>query len=338
MSQRSKSPSGKGRPLCRLLITLVTVEALSLPAAAAAGTVNAAAVPEPQAITAPLSDTVFLEDILAAEALPPAEQQKPEGELTGPEILEKYRYIAHGLGTVGGVSTLNCRECFEEMYRKGVRVFEADFRLTRDAKLVLRHDWRATWQEGVDEATVPTLEEFRAKPVLGKYTPMSFQDLLLLMREYPDVCIITDTKFVEPEFVQMQFDEMLSEAKELGLSYLLDRFVVQFYNRNMYTIVENTHHFPGCIYTLYQEKFDGSLDEFRVFAEFCSVHDNILGITIDKTIWRASYANIADAYGLKLYSHTVNDPQQAEKLFGEGIDAVYTDLLSPVSEPAATAE
>ena len=28
---------------------------------------------------------------------------------------------------------------------------------------------------------------------------MSFRDLLLLMEEYPDICIITDTKFTDAE-------------------------------------------------------------------------------------------------------------------------------------------
>ena len=333
MSQRRKTPFVNRKPFFPLLAALVTVEILSLSTASASDLINTAGVAEPQEITSELSDTVFLEEIIAQQSLPPAEQQKPAGELTAREILTNAKYIAHGLGAVDGLEPLNCREGFEQMYQKGVRVFEADFRFTRDAKLVLRHDWRATWQEGVDESSIPTLEEFRSKSVLGTYTPMSFQDLLLLMQQYPDICIITDTKFIEPEFIQLQFDEMTAEAKELGLSYLLDRIVVQFYNRNMYTLVEKTHHFTSYIYTLYQEKFNGSQDEFRVFAEFCSVHDNILGITIDETIWKAPYADIADAYGLQLYSHTVNAPERAAVLFGEGIDAIYTDLLAPAPVP-----
>ena len=76
---------------------------------------------------------------------------------------------------------LNCLEGFQAMYAQGVRVFEADLRMTSDQKVVLRHDWRKGWQRGIRETSIPTLEEFLNAPILGKYTPLSFQDLLLLM-------------------------------------------------------------------------------------------------------------------------------------------------------------
>ena len=46
---------------------------------------------------------------------------------------------------------------------------------------------------------------------------------LLMMEEYPDICVITDTKFTDAEVVTLQFRSMLRDAEELGLSYLFDR-------------------------------------------------------------------------------------------------------------------
>ena len=117
----------------------------------------------------------------------------PEGELTAVDILAASPVISHGMGKIGDVTTLNCLEGFQQQYANGVRVFEVDLRMTHDLQVVLRHDWRAGWQEGVSETAVPTLEEFLSKPLLEEYTPLSFRDLLLLMAEHPDICVVTDT-------------------------------------------------------------------------------------------------------------------------------------------------
>ena len=292
------------------------------------------------------------------------EKEPPEGALSAPDILADASLIAHGMGAVaapedgaadsaaasgdpdGGasgdetadaltdangrelVTVLNCLEGFQAQYAAGVRVFEADLRLTSDMEVVLRHDWRAGWQEGVSETSIPTLEEFLETPVLGEYTPLSFQDLLLLMEEYPDVCIITDTKFTEAEVVTAQFTAMLSDAKELGLTYLFDRFVIQVYDELMFKVVDGLHHFPHYIYTLYATGFAGTEDAFREAASFCA-DNGFLGLTLWDYWWREAYAPIARELGVAVYVHTVNDAQEARELLDQGVSGIYTDTLTP---------
>ena len=293
-----------------------------------------------------------------------AEKEPPEDALSAPDILADASLIAHGMGAVaapedgaadsaaasgdpdGGasgdetadaltdangrelVTVLNCLEGFQAQYAAGVRVFEADLRLTSDMEVVLRHDWRAGWQEGVSETSIPTLEEFLETPVLGEYTPLSFQDLLLLMEEYPDVCIITDTKFTEAEVVTAQFTAMLSDAKELGLTYLFDRFVIQVYDELMFKVVDGLHDFPHYIYTLYATGFAGTEDAFREAASFCA-DNGFLGLTLWDYWWREAYAPIARELGVSVYVHTVNDAQEARELLDQGVSGIYTDALTP---------
>lgn len=256
------------------------------------------------------------------------EKERPQGEQTAAELLSGTQVIAHGMGAVGEETTLNCREGFLEQYGKGVRVFEVDLRLTADQRVVLRHDWRAGWQRGVSETAIPTLEEFLDRPLLGKYTPLSFQDLLLLMEEYPDICIITDSKFTEAEIVKLQFESMVQDARELGLSYLFDRMIIQVYDPLMFKVVDAVHHFDHYIYTLYAEGFAKTEEAFAEKASFC--RDNgILGITMWDTWWRAEYAAIAQEYGIRVCTHTVNDGERALELLESGVSAVYTDTLTP---------
>lgn len=259
---------------------------------------------------------------------PVQEKEPPVGELSASSLLASAQIIAHGLGSIGDTAILNCLEGFQAQYAQGIRVFEVDLRLTSDLQVVLRHDWRAGWQEGVSETEVPTLEEFLEKPILDQYTPLSFRDLLLLMEEYPDICVVTDTKFIDAEIVPLQFEAMLQDAKDLGLSYLFDRMVIQVYSELSYRIVDSVHHFPYYIYTLYAEGFDRSEETFREKASFCG-DNGILGITMWDYWWRDSFAPIAQEYGISVYTHTVNDAEQALSLLDSGISAVYTDSLVP---------
>ena len=201
--------------------------------------------------------------------------------------------------------------------------------------MVLRHDWRAGWQAGISETQIPSLTAFLNRPILEQYTPLSFRDLLRLMEEYPDICVITDSKFTDAEIVTLQFEAMLEDARELGLSYLFDRMIIQVYSELMYKVVDNIHPFPHYIYTLYAEGFGRTEEAFREIAAFCE-ESGILGVTMWDYWWDESYLPIAQEYGVRVFAHTVNDPQEALALLESGISAVYTDTLAPSNlEPAA---
>lgn len=259
------------------------------------------------------------------------EKEKPEGELSAPEILSGVQVIAHGMGTVDGLATLNCLEGFQQQYAAGVRVFEADLRLTRDGKVVLRHDWwHYEWQDGINWANIPTREKFLSEKILKKYTPLSFRDLLLLMEQYPDICIITDTKFTESDAFFLQFDAMLADARELGLTYLFDRIVIQVYSGNMRTALNNIYPFPHYIYTLYQDEtpFTGTKEDLEKKAAYCAER-GIEGITMSSAWWDPAFPGIASKYGIRLYLYTVNDAAQARQYLDAGCSGVYSDSLTP---------
>lgn len=255
------------------------------------------------------------------------EKTPAPGSPTATDILAATQVIAHGMGEAGGVATLNCLEGFLENYAKGVRVFEVDLRLTSDGKVVLRHDWRGGWQEGISESVIPTREEFLSLPILEGYTPLSFQDLLLLLDEYPDVAVVTDSKFTDPDVAVVQFGAMTADAKELGLSYVFDRILIQFYNQNMRDALANAYHYPHYIYTLYNEGFSGTESAFRTLADYCARH-GVEGITMWDTWWKPAFAPIAQEYGIRVYVHTVNDAAAAKELLASGVSAVYTDSLT----------
>ena len=328
---------GKYTFVIYLLSALAALELIALAAVLAGPAVPAAAAAETAAV--PEQMPAWLEPAPQREELP-EEKDPPPGERTAAEILEEQRIIAHGMGAIAGRATLNCLEGFQAQYENGVRVFEVDLRLTADQQVVLRHDWRAGWQAGVSETSVPTLEQFLDKPLLGRFTPLSFQDLLRLMEQYPDVCVVTDTKFTDAEIVKLQFEAMVRDGAELGLSYLFDRMIIQVYDQLMFRVVDSVRHFDYYIYTLYTDGFARTEADFREKADFCA-ENGIMGITMWDYWWREDYAPIAREKGLKVFAHTVNAPEQALALLAEGVSAVYTDELTPgdlTEEPETGAE
>ncbi len=244
----------------------------------------------------------------------------PMDRLAAAEALYASPVIAHAMGAPGEIPTrLNCLESFELEYAAGVRVFEVDLLPTRDGQIALHHGWGSY---------VRSMDEFLSHPLREQYTPLSFRDLLELMAEYPDFCVITDTKYTDEADYLPEFAAIVGEAEEMGLSYLFGRMAVQVYSADMYRKLDAAYDFPWYVYTLYAEGFDETAETFREKAAFCA-EEGILGITMWDFWWHEEFKPIADEYGIQVYVHTVNNLEKARALLDSGVNAVYTDTLIP---------
>jgi len=216
-------------------------------------------------------------------------------------------------------------EAFLENYERGYRTFEVDLDVTSDGEVVLRHDWDQPLQENISAQNVPTLEEFLSIPILGKYTPMSFKDLCEIMKTYPDIWIVTDSKYTEKEEVEKQFRAMVETAEELEAADILDRLVIQIYNESMLEVLKSIYPFKSYIFTLYQ-RWDNTPEQFVEIARWC-VNNRIDCITMND--WRATeeILMIAARYDIDIYVHTINDIDDAKYFLERGVKGIYTDSL-----------
>lgn len=239
--------------------------------------------------------------------------------------------IGHAMGGLEDGNYSNSLEAFETNYKKGIRVFEADFSVTSDNVLILRHDWtKSRGQKGLIkyEGYIPTYEEFMYTPLYGKYTPLSCADLIELMLEYEDIYVVTDTKDGEYDKVVTEFQMILDCATKLDALSCLDRFIVQLYNDEMYDAVVSVYPFKSMIYTVYQR----GTDNFEQLCQFC-VEKQIPVITINQKKYKEELQHLADQYDLKIYLHTVNDKKDARNFYKAGVDGFYTDKLTGASFP-----
>ncbi len=237
--------------------------------------------------------------------------------------------VGHSFGSIDGYSYTGCLEAFETNYVKGQRTFEIDMELTADNQVVLTHDWKyaSSIQDKCFAEAIPSKKEFLATPIRGTYTPLSFEDMCALMEEYPDIWIITDSKYTDEDNIRQEFEYMRMVLENYKNSTVADRFIIQIYNEDMYDIVESIYHFKSYIFTMYQ-RWEGGISTFDELCRWCRER-NIGVITIFAYLYNEEVQKLVDEYGIDLYLHTINDTAEAKAYLASGVRGIYTDDISP---------
>lgn len=240
---------------------------------------------------------------------------------------EPTKTIGHSFGSVNGDDYTGSLEAFEYNYALGRRTMEVDLLLTTDNKLVLKHDWDESGEDELAQTSPLSQEAFLSTKILGNYTPMSFAQLCEIMREYPDLWIVTDTKSTESEEIKKQFAVMTETVRQLGCEEIMDRIIVQVYNEEMYETVCDTYHFKNYIFTMYL-RFDNDdwAGIMRNVCRFC-VNNGIETVTIGINRISPELVAIANHYGRNVYVHTINEMEDAQRYFQMGVTGIYTDII-----------
>lgn len=232
--------------------------------------------------------------------------------------------IAHALGGIDGNDYTNSLEAFEQNYALGYRVFEVDLSFPdTDYTLIASHD-RERWLDkaGLDDESVYSYKNFMNSTLYGQYTPLDFRDIIDLMAAYPDIYIVTDTKYTDAPSVMLQFSQLVKYAQSVDES-VLSRLIPQIYHEAMLGWVMSVYPFPSVIYTLYQS---GSTVENAL--EFCQ-RSGIGFLTMPVEDFTRNAAVLSEHPEITVAVHTVNDVQEARYCLDAGADWLYTDFLPP---------
>lgn len=172
--------------------------------------------------------------------------------------------ICWALGEIDGVLLTECKEAFEKSYKEGFKVFELDFRLSRDGVPVVLHDWK-TFNNGMfskANTTKNTLnidytmsyQEFANAKVLDKYTTLTMERFVSLANEYSDARFIISVKSVNQQYsddVRTIFRELFRMTDkvnpEIKKRYILHAYSFEFLNQAM-----KEYMFTSAIYRCYQ--------------------------------------------------------------------------------------
>ncbi len=242
---------------------------------------------------------------------------------------EKYSVVCHALGrTWEGDAATNSKEAFLYNYRQGQRVFEADLQITSDGIMVLRHDWYQDlgqaeafgWTE--EERWAVTAQEFLDAAVYGKYTPLTLEDWFAIMKKYPNIYMVTDTKY-SPK-VEAQFRILVDTAIDKGYEDVLLRVIVQIYYKEMYDEVMSVYPFENLIWTLYYIGYP----EKQEILDFMDEKE-IPVLVMPSSWWDDQKQRDLENSGIKVYVHTVDDEEEARQRIEQGVSGIYSDDIRP---------
>lgn len=241
---------------------------------------------------------------------------------------EDNRLVAHALGAIEDKKETNSKEAFLHSWSDGYKVMEADFSLTSDGTLVVRHDFDQdsyyNLEQTVNGSTEMSAGRFSNEKINFRYTPITAAQLLDLLAEYEDVYLITDTKYTDEQRVQKEFGDIVNIAKSKGYESVLDRIIVQIYHDDMFETVKQIYPFSNWIYTLYQTP-NPNYDDI---ATFC-VENGIDVVTINYEIAKKENIQKLSSKGIKVYAHTVNRILDLKMLLEAGCYGIYTDYIKP---------
>lgn len=223
--------------------------------------------------------------------------------------------ITHAMGRIDGASYTNSLEAFIENYKKGYRYFEVDLIFTSDNKLVAKHDWDS------NNGTALSYNEYMNSKINEKYTPLDFEDIVILMQTYKDVYIITDTKETDQANTTKAFQYIYDTANSTDSS-ILDRIIPQTYSQDMYGWITDIYNFKDIIYTLYQ-----SNDSDDQVIDFIS-KNGITKVTMSTSRFSAEFVDRLNQIHVSSFVHTINSTDDAETYISQGVYGFYTDDLN----------
>jgi glycerophosphoryl diester phosphodiesterase len=227
------------------------------------------------------------------------------------------------LGGVNEDTYTNSLEAFEAGIDKGYKVFEADFSVTSDEKIVCSHNFEDFNGE------IPDYDTFMNTKIYGKYTPLDMKDLVALLYENKGIYLMTDFKWdnsfgSDNHEVTLIMDELVSDIESYNDNSLYDRVIIQIYSEDNYSVIENYGCFSNYVYTLYNYAYP-IYDEI---AAFC-LEKQIPVVTMEKSRATVEHVSTLDQWNIKVYSHTINDKDEAQRLIDDGVTGIYTDWIEP---------
>lgn len=241
-------------------------------------------------------------------------------------MMFRNRFMAHAFGGMKGKQYHNTMAAYRRGILKGYKFHEVDLSMTVDGRLVLCHGWK-------ESHCVHT--GFRYSPELEK--TMTYEKVMgMKVHGNP---IIDARKFYrymrlrKKDVYEIDFHKQHGEAAENRIRAMLedfhydesvlDRLLIQIYNRKMYTAVDGTWHFKHYMYLVGRSIH--KLDDLISFL----VEEGICGVVIRAHLAKSECVRKLHNADIYVMGATVGkDVVAANQLFHNGVDTICTDYLT----------
>ncbi len=244
---------------------------------------------------------------------------------------------AHAGGQIDGRTLTNSKEAIEHSIKAGYQLIEVDLNLTSDGQLVLIHGWDDDTKEELEidnviteENQVPNFDEFTNLKICRKYTPMTGQNLIDVLKKNKDLYFLLDEKYSSKEDLASEMQQLVTLTEEKNS--LLGRVIVQVYDADSYDTIMSVFPFSNVVYATYlHETKDESY--WRQVAEEC-LERNISMVSISRSFISTKkhpemkYASILKEYNLQICTYTIDKISDAERMINSGVDLLVTNILT----------
>lgn len=239
---------------------------------------------------------------------------------SGDEWFLKYPLIFHAGGEINGSSYTNSVEAVEETLTEngGKCVVEMDLSYTSDGALVCVHNWSDAILNQQDPVT---LAEFLSCRIQGKFTPLSVKQLLQLMREHPQMYLVTDVK-TERDSLKAVITDLVRLCNRD--ESILSRFIIQVYTGGEKPDIQKIYPFADEQFILTAYQMGGWQPEI---AQICNEED-ISVVTVASGQMPDEDVALLRGKGFAVYEFTVNRADVARQALQRGISGFYTDNLA----------
>lgn len=227
----------------------------------------------------------------------------------------KYTFISHSGGGIDGKEYTNAKEAYENSYKNGNRVFDADIRFTSDHVLVIRHEWTDNLEQNYS-TEIPDYEEFINTPIYSKYTSMSFEDLINFMKKYDDVYIACDAKG-DLEEVYKEIIKIVNYDKDI-----LDRLIITFYSYEDYYKIKKVYDFKNWII----KQYINDIKNIYELTEFC-LDNNIHVVNIKQEYVNDEIIELLKSKNIKYYVAVEDSLKDLKEYLNKGFSGAVTNYL-----------
>lgn len=247
--------------------------------------------------------------------------------------IKKQDYIAHALGGIENNQYTNSKEALKNSYSKGVKLYEVDVSLTSDEKLVCVHGWSKkdyTEKLGIKynkENAVMSYEQFMNTKIKGKYTTMSFKDLIEFMKVHDDMYVMIDIGNQKKKKTKNMYEKIVQDAN--NDPKILNRLIVGGHTTDMIKAEKDIFDFK--IINLYwaskDDRKDKKIDTKEEFVKYCKENE-ISSLSTSLKTYKKEKDTIEyfKKQGLIVYVFTENDENEAKDIL-KNVDVVGTDFI-----------
>jgi glycerophosphoryl diester phosphodiesterase len=252
----------------------------------------------------------------------------------------KHHFISHSGGAINGKYYTNSLEAWDDSYKKGNRVFDADISVTTDGKFVLRHEWNDNLELGsnnihdsamqidrngqihytTQEDQVLSLDQFMKAQIHYIYSPLTCDDMLSYMDDHKDLYISCDTKGNMLDI----YSYLVKRATALRIKEVLDRIIVNVYNEREYFDLKKANVYDFKNFTVRQHF--GRAHNYFQLAKFC-LENNIHVVNLSKCYVEDEGVQLLLSKGIHVYvavEDYISDMQTHYKL---GITGAVSNWL-----------